>query len=297
MSKSDILAAIEEFQTAIYSWPTSFDAYFQAAPDSSLFSSSSPPPITPAPYPPRSFPPILHTTHSTSHLPIRRLSRSEIEAKNDLGLCYNCDQTWSDTHRCRSKYLILFGTDDEDDFGDPKSPYSMGGVEVKAKDVSSPSPFPTTHSPSPIFSPSAPSTTTVTPADLPFIDAPPHLPSKAIPPHSVLHSPTPLPSIVLQPPPPPPPPTPPPPIPPPPTEPPPADFLPSPVIPPPPPIIPPVSHQPTPSPLSQSPPSPTLPCHNKKLLLLGYGDEDLDSPGNPTPAPKCPGSSVTTGLN
>ncbi|XP_057767584.1 dolichyl-diphosphooligosaccharide--protein glycosyltransferase subunit STT3A-like [Salvia miltiorrhiza] len=191
MSKSEILAAIDELHTSISSLQPSIYANLQVtnpfplspttAPDLSLFPLSSPPPL---------ISPILHTTNSISLLPIRRLSRSEIEAKNDLGLCYNCDQTWSDTHRCRSKFLIMFGTDDEDDSGDPKSPDFMAGVEATVENFSSPSPFPTTHSPSPIFSPSAPSATTVTPTDRPFTDVPTHLPPKAIPLHSVLHPPT-----------------------------------------------------------------------------------------------------------
>ncbi|XP_057802828.1 uncharacterized protein LOC131018123 [Salvia miltiorrhiza] len=256
MSKSKILAAIEELRTSIYSLQASIDTpttnTFPPATAPNLYGcpSPSPPPITPAHYPPRSFPPFLRTTHSTSLLPIRRLSPSEIEEKNDRGLCYNCDQTWSDTHRCRSKYLILFGADDEDDFGDPKSLDSMAGVEVIVKGTSS-----------------------LCASAQPFSS--PH-------PSTGINSLSPLSPIVLQPPPPPPPSTPPLPRPPPPTEPPP-NVPPSPAIPPPP-ITPPVSPPPIPSPSSQSPPSTTHRCRNKKLLLLGYGEDDLDPPGKPIPA-------------
>ncbi|XP_057790742.1 proline-rich receptor-like protein kinase PERK10 [Salvia miltiorrhiza] len=160
----------------------------------------------------------------------------------------------------------MFGTDDEDDSGDPKSPDFMVGVEATVEDFSSPSPFPTTHSPSPIFSPSAPSATTVTPTDRPFTDVPSPTAATAAVNTSTAnttssHRATPnVPSSPATPPPsPPPPPQ------------------------PPPPITPSGNPPPTPTPPSQSPPYPTHRCRNKKILLLGYGDDDLDPPGNPVP--------------
>ncbi|XP_031120513.1 uncharacterized protein LOC116023654 [Ipomoea triloba] len=51
-------------------------------------------------------------------LPIRRLTPQEIREKRAKGLCYNCDQRYTANHRCQSKFLLLLGTDDNDDLGD-----------------------------------------------------------------------------------------------------------------------------------------------------------------------------------
>ena len=56
-------------------------------------------------------PPLL----PTPFLPIRRLSPSELREKREKGLCYNCDKKYTPTHRCRSRYLLLLGTDDADE--------------------------------------------------------------------------------------------------------------------------------------------------------------------------------------
>ncbi|KAH9646732.1 hypothetical protein KPL70_024964 [Citrus sinensis] len=55
-------------------------------------------------------PPLL----PTPTLPIRRLTPAELREKREKGLCYNCDKKYHATHRCRSKFLLLMGTDDED---------------------------------------------------------------------------------------------------------------------------------------------------------------------------------------
>ena len=70
---------------------------------------SSQPPLlpTPKPIPPS---PLL----PTPALPIRRLSPVELKEKRDKGLCYNCDQKYSANHHCRSKFLLLLGTNDDD---------------------------------------------------------------------------------------------------------------------------------------------------------------------------------------
>ena len=56
-------------------------------------------------------PPLL----PTPSLPIHRLSPSELREKREKGLCYNCDQKYTPAHRCRSRYLLLLGTDDADE--------------------------------------------------------------------------------------------------------------------------------------------------------------------------------------
>ena len=56
-------------------------------------------------------PPLL----PTPTLPIRRLTPAELREKKEKGLCYNCDKKYSSTPRCRSKLLLLMGTDDKED--------------------------------------------------------------------------------------------------------------------------------------------------------------------------------------
>lgn len=58
-------------------------------------------------------PPALPPLLSTLNLPICRLSPAELRKKREKGLCYNCDKKYSANHRCRNKYLVLLGTDDE----------------------------------------------------------------------------------------------------------------------------------------------------------------------------------------
>ncbi|XP_073021562.1 uncharacterized protein [Primulina eburnea] len=52
-------------------------------------------------------------TASHSSLPIKRLSPTELQEKREKGLCFNCDEKYGPQHRCKSKYLLLMGTDDD----------------------------------------------------------------------------------------------------------------------------------------------------------------------------------------
>nr|GMD31046.1 Transposon Ty3-G Gag-Pol polyprotein [Ipomoea batatas] len=54
------------------------------------------------------------TKTTPNPLPIRRLSPQEMREKRAKGLCYNCDQKYTANHRCRSRFLMLLGTDDDD---------------------------------------------------------------------------------------------------------------------------------------------------------------------------------------
>ncbi|KAH9775893.1 hypothetical protein KPL71_006536 [Citrus sinensis] len=65
---------------------------------------TSPPPK------PNTLPPLL----PTPNLPIRRLTPAELRDKRENGLCYNCDKKYSANHHCRSKFLLLMGTDDNE---------------------------------------------------------------------------------------------------------------------------------------------------------------------------------------
>ncbi|XVF56385.1 hypothetical protein PTKIN_Ptkin06aG0116200 [Pterospermum kingtungense] len=32
-----------------------------------------------------------------------------------MGLCFNCDEKYTDGHQCKSKFLLLLGTDNDND--------------------------------------------------------------------------------------------------------------------------------------------------------------------------------------
>lgn len=69
--------------------------------------------LTAAATAPLTLPPTAAKTTSTP-LPIKRLSPQEIREKRAQGLCYNCDQRYTPNHHCRSRFLMLLGTDDEE---------------------------------------------------------------------------------------------------------------------------------------------------------------------------------------
>nr|GMD98923.1 Transposon Ty3-G Gag-Pol polyprotein [Ipomoea batatas] len=79
---------------------------------------------SPAPGPPQrslTLPPAMtlnQPREASASLPIRRLTPQEIREKRAKGLCYNCDQRYTANHHCQSKFLLLLGTDDNDDLGD-----------------------------------------------------------------------------------------------------------------------------------------------------------------------------------
>ena len=80
-------------------------------PTTTNHSPASAPAINPPQPAPSTLPPLL----PTPSLPIKRLSPQELREKREKGLCYNCDQKWSNSHRCRSKFLLLLGTEDVDE--------------------------------------------------------------------------------------------------------------------------------------------------------------------------------------
>ncbi|KAH9778847.1 hypothetical protein KPL71_007489 [Citrus sinensis] len=99
-------------------------------------SPASAPAITPPQPAPSTLPPLL----PTPSLPIKRLSPQELREKKEKGLCYNCDQKWSNSHRCRSKFLLLLGTEDVDEaMGPPINSEISDVVEetIIAGDISS----------------------------------------------------------------------------------------------------------------------------------------------------------------
>jgi hypothetical protein len=72
-------------------------------------SSSNPtPPVNPKP---TTQPPLLPTP--SSNFPVRHLPSAEIRDRRAKGLCFRCDEKWGPSHRCRSKVLLLLGTDED----------------------------------------------------------------------------------------------------------------------------------------------------------------------------------------
>ena len=47
-------------------------------------------------------------------LPIKRLSPAELKLRREKGLCYNCDEKYAPGHKCKSKFFLLMGEDDEE---------------------------------------------------------------------------------------------------------------------------------------------------------------------------------------
>ena len=122
-------AKYDEVKQSSRSWPkwqqpSPLSPGFQTQPKP-IYPSSSPATVTTAitPVSSSTLPSQTHNTNKsntlpallpTPTLPIRRLSPAELRDKREKGLCYNCDQKYSSNHRCRSKFLILMGTDDDD---------------------------------------------------------------------------------------------------------------------------------------------------------------------------------------
>nr|GMC58099.1 Transposon Ty3-I Gag-Pol polyprotein [Ipomoea batatas] len=56
----------------------------------------------------------------TPALPIRKYTAAEIREKRDKGLCFRCDQKYFPGHRCKERFLLLIGDEDDETVeGDP----------------------------------------------------------------------------------------------------------------------------------------------------------------------------------
>nr|GMD34100.1 Transposon Ty3-G Gag-Pol polyprotein [Ipomoea batatas] len=51
----------------------------------------------------------------TPALPIRKFTAAEIRDRRDKGLCFHCDQKYSQGHRCKGRFLLLIGDEEEPD--------------------------------------------------------------------------------------------------------------------------------------------------------------------------------------
>ena len=70
---------------------------------------SSNPPIIPSP-------PVTTSLQQVKNslFPIKRLSPAELKLRREKGLCYNCDEKYAPGHKCKSKFFLLMGEDDEE---------------------------------------------------------------------------------------------------------------------------------------------------------------------------------------
>ncbi|GKE25659.1 hypothetical protein Tco_1441043, partial [Tanacetum coccineum] len=68
------------------------------------------------------YPPLLPTPSTqlttlpkttTSKLPFRRLTQSEMAERREKGLCYNCDKKYTSTRNCKSKFMLMVVPDDD----------------------------------------------------------------------------------------------------------------------------------------------------------------------------------------
>ncbi|XP_043724096.1 uncharacterized protein LOC122671070 [Telopea speciosissima] len=55
----------------------------------------------------------LPSSTASKTLPVRKLSPAEIKARRDKGLCYYCDDKFMPGHKCKNKFMLLVGEDDE----------------------------------------------------------------------------------------------------------------------------------------------------------------------------------------
>nr|GLL21634.1 uncharacterized protein LOC109154433 [Ipomoea trifida] len=74
----------------------------------------------------------------TSGLPIRKYTSAEIRERRDKGLSFHCDQKYSVGHRCKGRFLLFIGDDDDEAIeGEPTaSTDEVFDEEVISGDVS-----------------------------------------------------------------------------------------------------------------------------------------------------------------
>ncbi|GAU23300.1 hypothetical protein TSUD_237540 [Trifolium subterraneum] len=54
-----------------------------------------------------SFKPTLSVVLAKSHTPVKRLTPDELQSRRDNGLCYNCDERFQPSHRCKRQFHLL----------------------------------------------------------------------------------------------------------------------------------------------------------------------------------------------
>lgn len=56
---------------------------------------------------------------SSGRFQFKRISPEEMAARREKGLCYNCDEKWSNTHKCKGRLFLFVAETDEDGTEDP----------------------------------------------------------------------------------------------------------------------------------------------------------------------------------
>lgn len=64
--------------------------------------------------------------------PLKKLSREEMQARRDKGLCYNCDEVYKFGHKCKARqfFMITIEEEDEEDGHDTKEIQENNEVEL-----------------------------------------------------------------------------------------------------------------------------------------------------------------------
>nr|KYP61806.1 hypothetical protein KK1_016317 [Cajanus cajan] len=96
---------------------------------------SAPPPQQPTAAPPRA-PPLLPTPAPKTRF--RQLTEAEMADRREKGLCFNCDQKYSRSHRCPARFFLLISEDDDTPTGttsDPLLPDPDPGLDTPIEEL------------------------------------------------------------------------------------------------------------------------------------------------------------------
>lgn len=91
------------------------------------------PPLNTVPAPP--LPPLLPAPPKTT---FKHLSPSEMVARREKGLCFNCDEKFSSDHRCKLKFFLIIADDEITQIPEePPPPLSPEPPSIEISDVPS----------------------------------------------------------------------------------------------------------------------------------------------------------------
>lgn len=91
---------------------------FHSSPSTSLSVSATPPGF----HAKSSHPPLLTTPPSKPSPMVRRLTPAEMQLRREKGLCYNCDEKFSATHKCPNKQFMMLIMDSEEEADNLEAP-------------------------------------------------------------------------------------------------------------------------------------------------------------------------------
>ncbi|WVZ16528.1 hypothetical protein V8G54_009510 [Vigna mungo] len=90
--------------------------------------------VAPPQQPPRAFPPLLPTP--TPKTRYRQLIEAEMADRREKGLCFNCDQKYSRSHRCPARFFLFISEEDDPVSGSlPDPPFSDRDPELDTSPV------------------------------------------------------------------------------------------------------------------------------------------------------------------